>query len=81
VPIYFCHIPTAIYHTPIWIPTKSGNIKINVYATKSICRKLFGKSKLEVEGHLLGEEVDEIDLAVDFSNYKNVKNSMDITSV
>ncbi|KAL0126487.1 hypothetical protein PUN28_005089 [Cardiocondyla obscurior] len=48
----------------------------------STLSRIFGKSKLEVEGHLLGEEVDEIDLAVDFSNYrKNVKNLTDITSV
>lgn len=48
---------------------------------KSVCR-IFGKSKLDVEGHLLSEEVDEIDLAVDFSKYrKNVKDQMDITSV
>jgi len=51
------------------------------HCTKSIYR-IFGKSKVEMEGHLLGEETDEIDLAVDFSNYrKNVNNSADITSV
>lgn len=48
---------------------------------KSIYR-IFGKSKLDVEGHLLSEEIDEIDLAVDFSNYrKNAKNPVDMTSV
>jgi len=48
---------------------------------KSIYR-IFGKSKLDVEGHLLGEEVDELDLAADFSNYrKNAKDVVDITPV
>lgn len=49
--------------------------------TKFIYR-IFGKSKPDVEGHLLSEEIDEIDLAVDFSNFrKNTKDSMDITPV
>lgn len=44
--------------------------------------RIFGKSKHDVEGHLLGEEIDENDLAVDFSNYrKNAKDRMDITPV
>ncbi|XP_011877566.1 PREDICTED: copper-transporting ATPase 1 isoform X2 [Vollenhovia emeryi] len=48
----------------------------------STLSRIFGKSKHEVEGHLLGEEVDEIDLAVDFSNFrKTVKDSTDITIV
>lgn len=47
---------------------------------KSIYR-IFGKSKVDAEGHLLGEE-DEIDLAVNFSHYrKNAKDPMDITPV
>ncbi|RLU19737.1 hypothetical protein DMN91_008294 [Ooceraea biroi] len=48
----------------------------------STLSRLFGKSKLDVESHLLGEEIDEIDLAVDFANYrKNAKDPMDITPV
>lgn len=48
---------------------------------KSIYR-IFGKSKLDAEDHLLGEEVDEIDLAVNFSHYrKNAKDPMNITPV
>jgi len=44
--------------------------------------RIFGKSKSDPEGHLLGEEVDEIDLAMNFSHYrKNAKNSIDITPV
>lgn len=44
--------------------------------------RIFGKSKPDAEGHLLGEEVDEIDLAVNFSHYrKNAKDSIDITPV
>ncbi|XP_012223719.2 copper-transporting ATPase 1 isoform X2 [Linepithema humile] len=47
----------------------------------STLSRIFGKSKLDVEGHLLGEEVDEIDLAVDFSNYRKNANVVDITPV
>jgi hypothetical protein len=43
--------------------------------------RIFGKSKLDVESHLLGEEIDEIDLAVDFSNYRKNAKDMDITPV
>ncbi|XP_070154100.1 copper-transporting ATPase 1 isoform X3 [Polyergus mexicanus] len=47
----------------------------------STLSRIFGKSKLDAEGHLLGEE-DEIDLAVNFSHYrKNAKDPMDITPV
>ncbi|KAG5346117.1 ATP7A ATPase, partial [Acromyrmex charruanus] len=54
---------------------------VPINRSTSTLSRIFGKSKVE-EGHLLGEETDEIDLAVDFSNYrKNVKNSADITSV
>ncbi|KAL6433052.1 hypothetical protein ACFW04_006384 [Cataglyphis niger] len=48
----------------------------------STLSRIFGKSKLDAEDHLLGEEIDEIDLAMNFSHYrKNAKNSMDITPV
>ncbi|XP_029155423.1 copper-transporting ATPase 1 isoform X4 [Nylanderia fulva] len=48
----------------------------------STLSRIFGKSKLDAEGYLLDEEVDEIDLAVNFSNYcKNAKDPMDITPV
>ncbi|XP_072758605.1 copper-transporting ATPase 1 isoform X2 [Anoplolepis gracilipes] len=48
----------------------------------STLSRIFGKSKLDAEGHLLGEEVDEIDLAVNFSHYhKNVKDPMGMTPV
>ncbi|XP_071633250.1 copper-transporting ATPase 1 isoform X1 [Temnothorax longispinosus] len=66
---------------------RGSNDSLNRYKSAmnrstSTLSRIFGKSKLEVEGHLLGEEADETDLAVDFSNYrKNAKNSMDITSV
>lgn len=47
----------------------------------STLSRIFGKSKVDAEGHLLGEE-DEIDLAVNFSHYrKNAKDPMDITPV
>ncbi|XP_032666668.1 copper-transporting ATPase 1 isoform X3 [Odontomachus brunneus] len=53
-----------------------------MHRSTSTLSRIFGKSKLDVEGHLLSEEVDEIDLAIDFSRYrKNVKDQMDITSV
>ncbi|XP_014467713.1 PREDICTED: copper-transporting ATPase 1 [Dinoponera quadriceps] len=53
-----------------------------MHRSTSTLSRIFGKSKLDVEGHLLGEEVDEIDLAVDFSRYrKNAKDPMDITPV
>ncbi|KYN07781.1 Copper-transporting ATPase 1 [Cyphomyrmex costatus] len=55
---------------------------VPINRSTSTLSRIFGKSKVEMEGHLLGEETDEIDLAVDFSNYrKNVKNSANITSV
>lgn len=48
----------------------------------STLSRIFGKSKSDPEGHLLGEEVDEIDLAMNFSHYrKNAKNSIDMTPV
>lgn len=40
--------------------------------------RIFGKSKLDIEDHLLGDEVDEID--VELSNYRK-KITMDITPV
>ncbi|XP_019700324.1 copper-transporting ATPase 1 isoform X3 [Harpegnathos saltator] len=53
-----------------------------IHRSTSTLSRIFGKSKLDIEGHLLGEEVDEIDLAVDFSKYrKNAKDPMDITAV
>ncbi|XP_011701411.1 PREDICTED: copper-transporting ATPase 1 isoform X3 [Wasmannia auropunctata] len=55
---------------------------VSADTSPSALSRIFGKSKVEVEGHLLGEETDENDLTVDFSNYrKNVKSSTDITSV
>ncbi|XP_020286145.1 copper-transporting ATPase 1 isoform X2 [Pseudomyrmex gracilis] len=44
----------------------------------STLSRIFGKSKLDIEDHLLGDEVDEID--VELSNYRK-KGTMNITPV
>ncbi|KAG7212599.1 hypothetical protein KM043_012893 [Ampulex compressa] len=51
-----------------------------MHRSTSTLSRLFGRSKDEVEGCLLNDEIDELDLAVDFSGYrKKIKDRADIT--
>lgn len=50
-----------------------------LYRSTSTLSRLFGRSKGEVEGKLLDEDMDDIDLAVDFSDYR--RNKKDLTNM
>ncbi|XP_076662962.1 copper-transporting ATPase 1 isoform X2 [Andrena cerasifolii] len=51
-----------------------------MHRSASTLSRLFRRSKDDVEGRLLGEDIDEIDLVTDFSGYrKNVKDHTSIT--
>ncbi|KAK2583714.1 hypothetical protein KPH14_009634 [Odynerus spinipes] len=50
-----------------------------LHRSTSTLSRLFGRTKGEVEGRLLGEDMDEIDLAVDFSDYR--RNKKDLTNI
>ncbi|CAK9831963.1 Copper-transporting ATPase 1 [Anthophora retusa] len=51
-----------------------------MHRSASTLSRLFRRSKDDVEGRLLGEDVDEIDLVIDFSGYrKNMKDHTNIT--
>ncbi|XP_034186993.2 copper-transporting ATPase 1 isoform X1 [Osmia lignaria lignaria] len=51
-----------------------------MHRSTSTLSRLFRKSKDDLEGRLLGEDIDEIDLVTDFSGYrKNVKSDTNIT--
>nr|XP_033338724.1 copper-transporting ATPase 1 isoform X2 [Megalopta genalis]XP_033338725.1 copper-transporting ATPase 1 isoform X2 [Megalopta genalis]XP_033338726.1 copper-transporting ATPase 1 isoform X2 [Megalopta genalis] len=51
-----------------------------MHRSASTLSRLFRRSKDDVEGRLLGDDVDEIDLATDFSGYcKNPKDRTNIT--
>ncbi|XP_054001869.1 copper-transporting ATPase 1 isoform X1 [Hylaeus anthracinus] len=51
-----------------------------MHRSASTLSRIFRRSKDDVEGRLLGDDVDEIDLVTDFSGYrKNVKDHTNIT--
>ncbi|XP_012247465.1 copper-transporting ATPase 1 isoform X2 [Bombus impatiens] len=51
-----------------------------MHRSTSTLSRLFRRSKDNVEGRLLGEDIDEIDLVTDFSGYrKNIKDHTNIT--
>ncbi|KAL2741773.1 copper-transporting ATPase 1 isoform X5 [Vespula maculifrons] len=41
--------------------------------------QLFGRTRSDIEGRLLGEDMDDTDLAVDFNDYR--KNKKDPTNI
>ncbi|XP_015601105.1 copper-transporting ATPase 1 isoform X2 [Cephus cinctus] len=51
-----------------------------LHRSTSTISRLFSRSRAEVEGRLLGDDVDEMDLSVDFSGYRNnAKNNTAMT--
>lgn len=60
--------------------TSSSSSPTTFFSIQKFNYRLFRRSKDDVEGRLLDEDVDEIDLITDFSGYrKNVTDRTNIT--